>query len=415
MNYHHRHLESELKENVAFSKVILLIGARQVGKTTLLRHAFPNFKVVTFDPVIDVMQARSNPDMFLDSVGCPVILDEVQYVPELFPALKRRVDECDEAGQYVLSGSQNPMLLKEVSESMAGRVTIFELESYSVQERRSGEDVAMPWLARFVDGGCDWSRVSLVADDGRHGPLMETLWRGSLPDAVNLPLRQLWRYHSSYVQTYLERDVRIAGRIDDIEKFSRFIALCAALSAQTLNRAQLGREIGIAPATADKWLSILKATFQWHELPPWKGNVIKRISGKPKGLLADTGLMSHLLRLSSPEAILSSPQRGAMFETFVGNEIRKSLFRFAGRVGHYHWRTDAGAEVDNVLEVDGRLHPFEVKCKDSLTAYDMRGIRAFRETYGDSVGSGAIIYAGRHAYKIDDKTWAVPWFADVQQ
>ena len=153
------------------------------------------------------------------------------------------------------------------------------------------------------------------------------------------------------------------------------------------------------------------ATFQWHELPPWRGNAIKRISGKPKGLFADTGLVSHLLRISSPDALLSVLQRGAMFETFVGNEIRKSLFRFADGVGHYHWRTEAGAEVDNVIELDGRLHPFEVKCKDCLNAYDMRGIRAFRETYGDSVGSGAIIYAGREAYKIDDGIWAIPWSA----
>ena len=197
--------------------------------------------------------------------------------------------------------------------------------------------------------------------------------------------------------------------MEDVDKFARFISLCAALSGQVVNRAQLGREIGIAPATAEKWLSILKATFQWHELPPLKGNAIKRICGKPKGLLSDTGIMAHLLRLSSPEAILSAPQRGAMFETFVGNEIRKALFPFAGTVGHYHWRTDAGAEVDNVLEIDGRLHPFEVKCKDSLNAYDMRGIRAFRETYGTSAATGAIIYAGGDAYKLDDSTWAIPW------
>ena len=240
---------------------------------------------------------------------------------------------------------------------------------------------------------------------------MEVLWRGSLPDAVCLPLCKVGRYLSSYILTYLERDVRVAGRVEDIEKFSRFLALCAALSGQIVNRTQLGREIGISPATAEKWLSILKATFQWHELAPWKGNTIKRISGKPKGLFSDTGLASHLLRFSSPDAILAAPQRGAMFETFVGNEIRKSLFGFAGSVGHYHWRTDAGAEVDNVLEVDGRLHPFEVKCKDNLNAYDLRGIRAFRETYGDLAGDGAVIYAGRDVYKIDDKTWAVPWTA----
>ena len=139
MDYHNRHLESEIKESFSFYKAVLLVGARQVGKTTLLRHAFPDFKVVTFDPVQDVMQARSNPDLFLESVGFPVILDEVQYAPELFPALKRRMDERGATSQYVLTGSQNPMLLKQIAESMAGRVAIFELESYSVQERNVEE------------------------------------------------------------------------------------------------------------------------------------------------------------------------------------------------------------------------------------------------------------------------------------
>ena len=408
MNYHVRNIEQEIKDSFEFSKAILVVGARQVGKTTLLRHLFPGIRVITFDPALDVMQARSSPDLFLDSIKTPVILDEVQYAPKLFPALKRRMDENENAGQYLLTGSQNPLLLKQVSESMAGRVTVFELENYSVSERAPAEPEAIPLVTRFLQEGRTWDSMRFCVRATKT-PLLEVLWRGGLPDAVRLPLRQTGRFLSSYVLTYLERDVRIAGRVEDVDKFAQFLALCAALSGQVVNRAQLGREIGIAPATADKGLSILKTTFQWHELPPLKGNAIKRICGKPKGLLSDTGIIAHLLRLSSPEAILSAPQRGAMFETFVGNEIRKSLFPFAGAIGHYHWRTDAGAEVDNVLEIDGRLHPFEVKCKDALNAYDMRGIRAFRETYGKAAASGAIIYAGREPYKLDDATWAIPW------
>ena len=408
MKYHTRNIEQEIMDSFEFSKAILVVGARQVGKTTLLRHLFPGFRMITFDPVLDVMQARSSPDLFLESVKTPVILDEVQYVPELFPALKRRMDANGNVGQYLLTGSQNPLLLQQVAESMAGRVTIFELDAYSVSERSHAGNETTPLLTRFLKNGCVWEPSQFGATETGES-LMEVLWRGCLPDAVQLPLRQIGRFLSSYILTYLERDVRIAGRVEDVDKFAQFIALCAALSGQVVNRAQLGREIGIAPATAEKWLSILRATFQWHELPPLKGNTIKRICGKPKGLLSDTGIIAHLLRLSSPEAILSAPQRGAMFETFVGNEIRKALCPFAGTVGRYHWRTDAGAEVDNVLEIDGRLHPFEVKCKDTLSAYDMRGIRAFRETYGTLAATGAIIYAGREAYKLNDETWAIPW------
>ena len=408
--YKVRHLEAVISEELPYSKAILLIGARQVGKTTLLKKLFPSIPVVTFDPVIDIMQARSNPDLFLDSLPTPVILDEVQYAPEIFAPLKRRLDALSENGKYLLTGSQNPMLLKQVSESMAGRVRIFTLESYSMAER-SRQMEMLPWFARFLDCGGDWRKTDVATNNHESESLMETLWRGSLPDAVQLPLKMVGRYISSYVQTYLERDVRISGGAVDVDKFAVFLGLCAALSAQEINKAQIGREIGIAPATAEKWLAVLKATFQWHELRPWQGNVVKRLSGKSKGIMADTGIMAHLLRLSSPEALLSSPQRGAIFESFVANEIRKQMFNVPSVVEQYHWRTVGGAEVDNVLAVDGRLHPFEVKCKDHLDAYDLRGIRAFRQTYGNLAASGAIVYAGHDTYWLDECTLAIPWNA----
>ena len=172
MHYHNRHLESEIRESLAFYKAILLIGARQVGKTTLLRHVFPDFKIITFDPVLDIMQARSNPDLFLESIGTPVILDEVQYVPELFPALKRRMDDQGITGQYVLTGSQNPMLLKQVAESMAGRVAIYELESYSVQERFIADPVKTPWISRFIENGCDWKLMPQLSSQSFDESLM---------------------------------------------------------------------------------------------------------------------------------------------------------------------------------------------------------------------------------------------------
>ena len=411
MTYFSRHIEAELQESFRNAKAILVVGARQVGKTTLLKHLFPKVKIVTFDPVLDIMEARANPDLFLDSVGSPVILDEVQYAPELFPALKRRIDTNPSNGQFLLSGSQNPLLLKQVSESLAGRILIFELESCSVAERFGlAGDGKLPWLTRFLENGGKWSG-NLPQSLGLETSLMETLWRGSLPDETAMSQKFVKRYEASYVQTYLERDVRIAGSISDIEAFSRFLALAAALSGQEINHSQFGREIGISPATAERWLGILKATFQWHEVPPWQGNTIKRIAGKPKGIFADTGIQTYLLRLSSPDSLLASPMRGAIFETFVSGEIRKQMFPFAGGAGHYHWRTNGGAEVDNVIEYGGKLHPFEVKCKDHLNAYDLRGVKALRETYGDMVGDGAIIYAGREVYRLDDRMLAIPWNA----
>lgn len=411
MEYFARHLENEIREGFSVAKAILLVGARQVGKTTLLKHLFPGVKLVTFDPVMDVMGARSDPDLFLETLGTPAILDEVQYAPELFPALKRRLDAGDGKGRYLLSGSQNPLLLKRVSESLAGRILVYELEACSVAESLGlAGGGAKPWLVRFLEGGGSWENAMPERPRPGRG-LMETLWRGALPEETTLPLRFVKRHAASYVRTYLERDVRVAGGVGDLEAFSRFLALAAALSAQEINHSQFGREIGVSPATADRWLGVLKATFQWHELPPWKGNAIKRISGKPKGIFADTGIQTHLLRISSPEALLASPSRGAVFETFVAGEIRRQLYPFADAVGHWHWRTNGGAEIDNVLERDGVLHPFEAKCKDHIDAYDLRGIKAFRETYGDAAGDGAIVYAGSEVYRLDRRTLAIPWNA----
>lgn len=410
MEYVRRHLEGELREAFGWAKAILLVGARQAGKTTLLRHVFPELRMVTFDPVTDTMGARANPELFLETLKGPTLLDEAQYAPELFSALKRRMDEEGTAGQYVLSGSQNPLLLKQIAESLAGRMVVYEMEGYSVAERTGRGGGGMPWLARFLANGGRWEGAMPEPGGAKDG-LMEVLWRGGLPEATRIPARFAKRYMSSYVRTYLERDARVAGNVSDLAAFGQFLGLCAALSGQEINRSQFGREAGVSPATAEKWLGVLRATFQWRESPPWKGDAIKRVTGKSKGYFADTGLMVHLLGVSSPAALLSSPQRGAVFETFAAAEIRKQLQGRGETAGMYHWRTNGGAEVDFVLERDGVLHPFEAKCTERLGPYDLRGIKAFRATYGDAAGEGGIIYAGRDVYRLDERTMAIPWDA----
>ena len=410
MEYVKRHLEGELREAFGWAKAILLVGARQVGKTTLLRHVFPELRMVTFDPVTDTMGARANPELFLETLKGPAILDEAQYAPELFPVLKRRMDTDGGKGQYVLSGSQNPLLLRQVAESLAGRVVVYEMEGYSVAERAGRGEGEMPWLVRFLANGGRWDGAMPEPGGGQEG-LMEVLWRGGLPEVARMPERFAKRYMASYVRTYLERDARVAGNVPDLAAFGRFLGLCAAMSGQEINRSQFGREAGVSPGTAEKWLGILRATFQWRESPPWKGNAIKRVTGKSKGYFADTGLMAHLLGVSSPAALLSSPLRGAVFETFAAGEIRKQLQGSGETAGMYHWRTNGGAEVDFVLERDGVLHPFEAKCTERPGAYDLRGIKAFRETYGEAVGEGGIIYAGRDVYRLDERTVAIPWDA----
>ena len=410
MKYRTRHAEARLGRLAEHFKVLLVTGARQVGKTTLLQHVFPQVRSVVFDPVQDLYGARQDPDLFLDNFPPPAILDEVHFVPELLPALKRRVDQSDAPGQYFLSGSQNLGVLRSVAESMAGRVGILHLEGMTLDEIL-GHGEQPGWLGAYLDAPSSLPDL-FRGTPAEPGPLTRVLWRGSLPGLLDVPDDVVPDYLGSYVQTYVERDVRSMADIRELAAFGRFLGLTGALTAQEINAAQFGRDVGVAPATARKWLDLLAATFQWRELFPYHGNTIKRLSGKRKGFLSDTGMACSLQRVSSPEALAVSPVLGAMFETWAVNAIHRQFVTLGVPPQAYHWRTAAGAEVDLVLERDGKLYPIEVKCKTQPTRHDTRGLRSFRETYRrDPVQTALLIYAGRACYRIDDHTIALPWSA----
>lgn len=412
MRYRARHAESKLKLLADHFKVVLVTGARQVGKSTLLSHLFPGVKTVVFDPVQDIYGARTDPDLFLDSFPPPAILDEIHYAPELLAALKRRVDRVDAPGQYFLTGSQHLGVLRSVAESMAGRVGILHLEGMTVEEMldRGGEP---GWLGCYLDEPVSLlDRLQGVLPEA--GPLTRFLWRGGLPGLLDAPDQVVPDFLRSYVQTYVERDVRQMGNIQELASFGRFLDLSGALTAQEINRSQLGRDVGVAPRTARNWLDLLLHTYQWRELPPYHGSTVKRVSGKRKGYIGDTGLACWLQRLSSPEALAASPLLGAIFETWGVNAVHHQFVTLTVPPIAYHWRTVGGAEVDIVLERDGRLYPIEVKCKTHLNGHDSRGLRAFRQTYGpDRVMPALIVYAGEACYRVNPHTIALPWNATV--
>lgn len=406
MNYKTRLIEPLLLEYVRYFKVVELTGARQVGKSTLLKHLFPDWTMIVFDPVQDVYGAREDPDLFLDNYSTPLILDEVQYVPELLSAIKRRVDASDEKGQYIITGSQQFSVMKNVAESLAGRVGILHLEGMTPAEA-CGESRDGVWMDA-------WLRRDLASLKGAglgssKDLLKDTLWRGSFPGLLDIPNQMVHPFLNSYMQTYIERDVRMLENIQNLSDFSRFTALCAAFSGREINRSQLGRDIGISSVTARKWMDVLAYSYQLFELPPYHGNVVKRLSKKTKSYMCDTGLLCYLQHLQSPDALLVSPLFGFVFETFVVGLIRKWLNRSAISPMCYHWRTGAGAEVDLVLELDGFLFPLEVKSTSSVNKYDARGIAAFHETYGSRAQDGVIIYCGEHVRNVTDRVTAIPW------
>jgi len=390
--------------------VVVLTGARQAGKTALLRRALPSFGYVSLDLPSLAAQAESEPDRFLRDHPRPLIVDEVQYAPVLLPSLERRIDRDWSPGRYVLTGSQQWGVLATVAESLAGRAAFLDLDGFSLRESLEAT-AEKHWLDAWLES------PESVADRGvrRLGgevALFERIWRGSLPEARFLPLDTIPDFRLAYQRTYVERDARLLAEVADWQQFGTFVRLVAALTGQELNRSQLGREIGVAPRTAERWLGILKATFQWFELPAFSGNTGKRVASKAKGYVADTGFACHALAISTPNAVASRPAWGALFEAAVYAEICKAVSLMSPRPVVHHWRTGAGAEVDLLLERDGTFFPIEVKAASRPSHGDTTGITAFRKTYPKlRVARGLVVAPCEKLEPLSESDWAMPWDA----
>ena len=407
--YHERILTDRLYRLISVFPVVVISGARQVGKSTLLANTLGReMDTVVFDPVVDVENARQDPELFLNNRRPPIILDEIQYAPELVPAIKRRVDRDRSAGQYILTGSQQWGVLRAISESLAGRAVFLDLDGFNLSEA-SHEKRQDTWLDKWLED----PQTFLDTFSGhylRKVTLYEQLWRGFLPEAQFIPLDTISDYYAAYQRTYIERDVRLFADVSDWQLFGRFLRLMAALTAQEINYSQIGRELGLTPQTARRWLDILKATFQWFELEPYSGSAVKKVSGKPKGYISDTGLACAAQAISSPTAIGGHPLWGALFETAVVAEVRKQCSFLSPRPKMYHWRTYGGAEVDIIIEYDGRFFPIEVKAGSNPSRRDTTGISAFRERYpAIMVETGLVLAPVDKVYPLSGNDYAVPW------
>jgi len=407
--YHHRILTDRLQRLFSTFPVVVVSGARQVGKSTLLAHTLgKKIDTVVFDPVVDIENARLDPELFLNNRRPPIILDEIQYAPELVAAIKRRVDLSRVPGQYLLTGSQQWGVLKSLSESLAGRAVFLDLEAFNLAEASQKEPQEI-WLDKWLSGPSTFF-ASAYAHYLKGRPLYEQLWRGFLPEAQFIPLDTVPDFQAAYQRTYIERDVRLLADISDWQLFGRFLRLVAALTAQEINYSQVGRELGLTPQTARRWLDILKATFQWYEVAPFSGNLIKKVSNKPKGYIADTGLACAAQAISSPTAIGAHPLWGALFETAVVAEIRKQCSFLSPKPTMYHWRAYGGAEVDVILEYDGKYYPMEAKAKSNPSRRDISGISAFRKRHPNlAIEPGLVIAPMERPVQLSDTDYALPW------
>jgi uncharacterized protein len=399
-----RSLETVLTRAAEEFPVVVLVGPRQSGKTTLLQHLYgTGARIVSLEPPDVRAAATTDPRGFLDLHPPPVVFDEVQYAPDLLPYLKERVDaHRDRAGQFVLTGSQNLLLMQQVTESLAGRSAVLKLLPLSQREMAGEPGRPLPWAS---------GRLSGNYDELPSGDLWVQILRGSYPELVSHPSRDHRLWQGSYVQTYLERDVRNLRNIGDLTLFQVFLRALATRSACLLNLSELARDVGVSVNTARDWVSILEASFQVFLLRPYFVNLGKRLVKAPKVYFTDTGLLCYLVGLRDAEHAASGPMGGAIFENLVVADIYKTLLHCGEEPALYFWRTAAGAEVDLVVDIGSRLVPIEIKSSATPRPEMARSITAFRRDLGDRVGDGYVIHPGRTALPLGGGTLALPFAA----
>jgi len=382
--YVKRLLAKTLNTAIRQFPAVLVTGPRQAGKTTFLLHeAGKKADYVSFDDPMERQFAVTDPNGFLDRFQKrPVILDEIQYVPEILPYLKMRIDRNrKEFGKWMLTGSQQFQLMKNVSESLAGRIAIIELLPFSLLEY-----------------------------SGSKGHSLETtVWNGGYPEpALDPSKRDLWI--SSYIQTYIERDVRQVQNIKDLRMFESFIGLTAAHHSQEFNTATLSRKAGVSLPTIKSWAGVLDASYLCYFLQPYFKNYGKRLIKTPKPYYLDTALVCAITRIHDGQSALSGPMGGALFEGLIISEAVKVFTMKGKRPELYFWRSHDGLEVDLLVGCRGKLYPVEIKLTSTPTDKHVEPLNRFREIAGkDSSDTGMLVCRVNKLTPMPNNNKAIPW------
>ncbi len=398
MDYIKRAIEDVIEHSRKIFKCVLITGARQTGKSTLVRHLYSGVKEVSFDDPFIEEQAKNNPEMFMSLNEPPVFFDEIQYVPSLFRHIKQSCDNSDAKGLFCLSGSQPFKLMDLVSDSLAGRAAIIELPPFSLREILKSS-FTRPFLptAEYVR--------ERNADAVKPGNIWGIIHRGGYPEMQN-PDMDWAIFFSSYVKTYIERDVRELAAVQDLDAFRRFMVACAARTGQMLNYSNIADEVGKDVNTIKRWVSVLEASGIVYLLEPFSNSALKRVIKTPKLYFRDTGLAAYLTRWLTPETLATGAMSGVFFETFVISEILKSYsnrgldYRYF--VSYYRGkdkkRIKRGGkeifeekEIDFIIEQDGMLYPIEIKQNANVTADMTSAFQLLDEIPEKKRGSGALV------------------------
>ncbi len=380
--YIKRKISESFLQALARFPVCVLTGARQTGKSTLLRRELEGYDYVTFDDPLLREFAQTDPKGFLSQhqTAKGTILDEIQYVPDLLPYIKMDVDNNRIPGRWVLTGSQQFHLMRNIGESLAGRAVLFDLAPFCSEEINASTELA------------------------------DLLWTGCYPEPAMEPeKRELWL--RSYMQTYIERDIRQLGNVSDIRSFETFVWICAARHAQELNLAALSRASGVAVATAKKWIGLMESCYLIHLVPTFHNNLGKRLVKSPKLYFADSALAAYLTQQPSAQALLAGSMGGAFFEGWVISEAVKCFYNHGRRPELFFWRSHDGLEVDLILQARGRLYPVEIKQNATPRPLFMESINRFRKLAEQhfKVAEGLLVCQAEKESALPNGNRSLPW------
>ena len=406
MKYINRSIIKDLIDYQKYFPVLLISGARQVGKSTLALHLdIDNY--VTLDDINIYEMAKNDPKGFIENLDKPVIIDEAQRLPQLMITIKEFIDKDRINGQFILTGSASLQGFKGISDSLAGRIGIVELYPLSLKEKNEKEENIIDMLAGSLD--------KYILKKYDNSQIVQNIIDGGYPEILKIDnqsgaslekAKYLW--FSSYIRTYIESDAKELANIRNIDKFISMYRLCMLRSGNIFNKNELQKECGLDNRTFDSYFNVIEYTYQVQKLKPFFKNELKRVIKSPKIYATDTGVLSHLLQITSIEEYEKSNYKGDILETFVYDELIKANTYSNARAGLFYYRTSDKKEIDFILEFSNKVVAIEVKSSKTVSKNDFKHIYHLAKEIPNEFDKGIVFYNGEQVLKLYDNMYAIP-------